>query len=228
MEAIGILSKPILPDEIEWKIQSYTKDKSKTIIVPYVTARCVMERFDAAFGVMGWQTQFTEITDGFICNLTVKNGDSFVSKEDGANKTNIEPVKGGISDALKRAAHQFGLGRCLYSYPRIFVLGEHKYIPDNVLKELNDLVMQINSGVNTQTVITLPKQSDQKPDEARQKKRDEAREIISRSLGVTEVDEKWNGKIYGDKYIFIDNVKIQPPEEQLNKLKTHQKYKKDA
>ena len=113
-EPIELLSKPILPDEIEWKIQSYTKDKSKTIIVPYVTARCVMDRFDYVFGVMGWQTTFREVTDGFICGLSVKQNDEWITKEDGASVTKIEPVKGGISDSLKRAAHQFGLGRSLY------------------------------------------------------------------------------------------------------------------
>lgn len=156
MEApINLLSKPILPDEIEWKIQSYTKDKSKTIIVPYVTARCVMDRFDTVFGVMGWQTTFREVNDGFICGLSVKIGDEWITKEDGASKTGIEPVKGGISDSLKRAAHQFGLGRNLYSYPRIMLKGEQKYIDQSVIERLDKMVIAINSGTFNNKVVVL-------------------------------------------------------------------------
>ena len=152
---MDILNKPILPNEIEWKVQSYTKDKSKTIIVPYITARCVMERFDAAFGSMGWQSTFREITDGFICCLSVATETGWISKEDGANKTNIEPVKGGISDSLKRAAHQFGLGRCLYDYPNVMIKGEHKYISKEIRDRLDKMVIEINKGDFNRPVVIL-------------------------------------------------------------------------
>jgi hypothetical protein len=155
-----ILSRPILPDEIEWKVQSYTKDKQKTIIVPYVTARCVMDRFDAAFGVENWKTEFKEVENGFICRLSVfivRTSENFewIYKEDGASKTDIEPVKGGISDSLKRAAHQWGLGRCLYSYPRVMLTGEVKYIDEKTIARLNKMVIAINNGEFTQNVVIL-------------------------------------------------------------------------
>ena len=44
---------------------------------------------------------------------------SWVTKTDGADDTTIEGAKGGISDALKRAAVQFGIGRYLY-HPSAF------------------------------------------------------------------------------------------------------------
>jgi hypothetical protein len=153
-----IINKPILPDEIEWKVQAVTnkgKDNAKTIIVPYVTARCVMDRFDAQFGELGWQTEFKEITDGFICTLAVTSDKGWVRKQDGASKTKIEPIKGGISDSLKRAAHQFGLGRCLYSYPRIFLKGEHRFIPDLYFNRLDEMVKVINDGTFTKSVVVL-------------------------------------------------------------------------
>lgn len=151
---MDILNKPILPDEIEWKVQSYTKDKSKTIIVPYITARCVMDRFDAEFG-LNWQTEFKEVAGGFICKLSVRLNDGWVSREDGASTTSIEPVKGGISDSLKRAAHQFGLGRCLYDYPRVFLTGEVKFIPDEIMVRLDKMVIAINAGTFTNKVVVL-------------------------------------------------------------------------
>ena len=161
---MDIINKPILPDEIEWKIQAVTNkgtDRAKTIIVPYVTARCVMDRFDAHYGQLGWQTEFKEVTKGFICKLSVmhliENGNTvnWISKEDGASMTSIEPIKGGISDSLKRAAHQFGLGRCLYSYPRIFIKGEHKFIPDHIFNRLEEMVKVINEGTFNKKVVVL-------------------------------------------------------------------------
>jgi len=158
-QSLEIISKPILPDEIEWKVQSYSKDKSgkvtKTIIVPYIQVRAVMDRFDAAFGPLGWKSSFRDIGDGFICTLSVFDGENWISKEDGANKTTIEPVKGGISDSMKRAAHQFGLGRGLYNYPKVFLTGEFRYIPDEAIKRLNNMVTLINQGNFNKKIVIL-------------------------------------------------------------------------
>jgi len=44
---------------------------------------------------------------------------SWVTKSDGADDSSIESAKGGISDSLKRAAVQYGIGRYLY-HPSAF------------------------------------------------------------------------------------------------------------
>jgi hypothetical protein len=49
-----------------------------------------------------------------ICTLSIKVGDAWISKEDGGENSDIEPVKGGLSDAFKRAAVSWGIGRYLY------------------------------------------------------------------------------------------------------------------
>lgn len=215
----SIINKPILPDEIEWKVQSYTKgDNKKTIIVPYITSRCVMERFDAEFGVMGWQTTFREVKDGFICHLSVKQDTDWISKEDGASRTSIEPIKGGISDSLKRAAHQFGLGRCLYSYPRIMIKGEIKYISEDIIKELNKMVVQINSGSFNEKVVVLSQGVQPQPESLGNRENIKIKELTTSDV------EKWNGKIYGKDEVYIDGVKHRVSDDQLDKLKELDKY----
>ena len=152
------LTSPILPNEVEWRVQSQTST-GKLIVVPYINNRCVMTRFDAAFGPENWTSEFREIANGFICRLTViiKDTNRIVHREDGASKTNIEPEKGGISDAMKRAAVQFGLGRCLYDYPRVFIECEGKFIPDWAYDKLDKLVIWINEGkCNRDTIILKP------------------------------------------------------------------------
>ena len=150
------LTAPILPNEIEWRVQSQTST-GKLIVVPYINNRCVMHRFDAAFGAENWTSEFREISNGFLCRLTVTINDRTIYREDGASKTNIEPEKGGISDAMKRAAVQFGLGRCLYDYPRVFIECDGKFIPDWAYDKLDKLVTWINDGkCNRDTIILKP------------------------------------------------------------------------
>lgn len=152
----NILTAPILPNEIEWRVQSQTST-GKLIVVPYINNRCVMHRFDAAFGPENWTSEFREISNGFLCRLTViiKDINRIVHREDGASKTNIEPEKGGISDAMKRAAVQFGLGRCLYDYPRVMIECEGKFIPDWAYEKLDKLVTWINDGKCNRDMIII-------------------------------------------------------------------------
>ena len=155
MKTFEILNKAIMPDEIEWRVQSQTKNKDKLIIVPYITNRCVMDRFDLAFGEDGWNSSFKEVTDGFLCTITATVDGKTISRSDGANKTNIEPVKGGISDSMKRTAVQFGLGRGLYKYPRVMIEIEDKFIPNWVYPRLDKMVLMINNGEFKKDLVIL-------------------------------------------------------------------------
>ncbi|WP_128546331.1 Rad52/Rad22 family DNA repair protein [Larkinella soli] len=154
------LTAPLRPDEIEWRVQQQLEGKNgkpaKLIVVPYITNRSVMDRFDDQFGWAGWRNEIKEVEDGFLCTITVTlpTGE-MVSKTDGASRTSIEPVKGGISDAMKRAAVQFGLGRVLYTFPKVFVEVEGKYIPDWAMRLLDALVESINSGKPQRDVVVL-------------------------------------------------------------------------
>jgi hypothetical protein len=150
-----ILTAPIQSNEIEWRVQQQTST-GKLIIVPYINNRCVMQRFDAAFGPTNWTSEFREIGNGFICRLTVTVDKKTIYREDGASKTNIEPEKGGISDAMKRAAVQFGLGRCLYDYPKVMIETDGKFIPDWAHDKLGKLVDWINAGNWKEIIILKP------------------------------------------------------------------------
>lgn len=150
------LVSPIRPEEIEWRVAQQTKDGQKVIVVPYITNRAVMDRFDAEFGWDGWENHFDEVTDGFICTITItlKDGRK-VSKSDAAGRTNVEPVKGGVSDAMKRCAVQFGLGRDLYKYPKVMIETTSKFIPDWAERLLDAMVVKINQAQDVRPVVVL-------------------------------------------------------------------------
>lgn len=110
------LSAPFPPDQIHWRAQTLTKDKTKALALAYLDARDVMDRLDLAVGPENWQDSYVETVKGrVVCTLSIRVGDEWVSKSDGAGDTAVEGEKGGISDAFKRAAVKWGIGRYLYN-----------------------------------------------------------------------------------------------------------------
>ncbi len=69
-----------------------------------------MARLDQAFGPFGWQVRYTPAQvgseHGVIASIAIKNPETgeWVEKQDGSGVSDMEPFKGGISGALKRAA----------------------------------------------------------------------------------------------------------------------------
>jgi hypothetical protein len=156
-----ILRKPIQPNEIEWRVQS--AKGGKTTIVPYITSRAVMNRFDDAFGPAGWKDEYREWKGkGVMCTLSVRINCAdevlWISKEDGADDTAIESTKGGISDALKRAAVKWGMGRDLYEYPLVQIEGEMRFVPREIRGRLDQMTSMINDGQFTQQYVLIKKQ----------------------------------------------------------------------
>jgi hypothetical protein len=111
------LSAPFPVEAIHWRAQALTRDGTKALALAYLDARDVMDRLDAACGPLGWEDSYVETTKGrVLCTLSIKNPEgAWVSKCDGAGDTAVEGEKGGISDAFKRAAVKWGVGRYLYN-----------------------------------------------------------------------------------------------------------------
>ncbi len=128
MKSIEVIQRELLdpfdPFDIEWRLQQTGESNGKKwgMVLAYITNRAIMERLDNVFGVGGWQNEYIELNDGgFICGIRAKIGDEWVVKYDGANATDIEAIKGGLSNAMKRAGVQWGIGRYLYRLDTTFV-----------------------------------------------------------------------------------------------------------
>ena len=117
------LTDPFPPKDIEWKPGATTRDKSKGLAMAYITARAVQERLDEVFGPGNWKNEFRAGPDGgVLCRIYFKNDDGeWVWREDGADNTDVEAVKGGLSNAMKRAGAALGIGRYLYDLPAQWV-----------------------------------------------------------------------------------------------------------
>jgi len=112
------LSEPFPATDIEWRVQSAGENHGKAWarVLAYVTNRAIMDRLDDVCGHAGWKNNFeTGPNGGVLCCISIKVGDEWIPKWDGADNTDIESVKGGISSAMKRTGVQWGIGRYLYN-----------------------------------------------------------------------------------------------------------------
>jgi Rad52/22 family double-strand break repair protein len=87
--------------------------------LPYITARTVMNRLDEVLGPANWWDKYMPIENGVICELTIRFPDgSTLTKSDAGGCAGMadagDDEKSAFSDAFKRAAVKFGVGRYLY------------------------------------------------------------------------------------------------------------------
>jgi hypothetical protein len=111
------LAAPFDPAEVKFKPQTISGNRA--LAIPFVDARVIQDRLDDVLGVMGWQDSYECLSDGsVVCRLRIRLGSEWITKEDVGGPSE-QPDEGdrrkaAFSDALKRAAVKFGIGRYLY------------------------------------------------------------------------------------------------------------------
>jgi hypothetical protein len=114
------LKRPFPTSSISWRVGAtnakFAQDGEEVKGVPlaYIDARDVMDRLDDVAGPANWQDTYSVFGSKTICRLAIRVNGEWIAKEDGAGDTDMEAEKGAISDALKRAAVRWGIGRYLY------------------------------------------------------------------------------------------------------------------
>jgi len=112
------LKEPFPASDIEWRVQTAGLSKSKEVyakVLAYLTARAIEDRLDSVVGPMNWRDEYEPgPAGGVLCKLSIRIDGEWITKQDVADNTRKDAVKGGVSGALKRAAVKFGIGRYLY------------------------------------------------------------------------------------------------------------------
>lgn len=144
-EVLTRLAKPFHPSVVKWKVQSVSKS-GKGLMVAYVDARDVLERLDEVVGPEGWHDTYEVLADRgegnerlveVKCRLTVLG----ITKEDvGEGDT----LKAAFSDALKRAAVKFGVGRYLYTLDKVWVPLDNGRPTEKALRDLQKLLEELH------------------------------------------------------------------------------------
>ncbi|MFY0390071.1 Rad52/Rad22 family DNA repair protein [Hominicoprocola fusiformis] len=181
------LAKPFAPEDLEWRLQYTNEEKMCGMAVPYVTNRAIQNRLDEVCSPENWYNEFRPWhsagkKDSQLCGIAIYfEGKGFITKWDGAEDSDIEPIKGGLSDSMKRAAYQWGIGRVLYSLDTVWVDierrgrsyvikgSERKKLDDAYLSALEKLGLEPAKACGIQSLLTpktAPEQKaadDQKP-----------------------------------------------------------------
>ena len=118
------LAAPFDPKDVKFKPQ--VVQGNRALALGYVDARVIQDRLDEVLGVEGWQDEYECLPDGsVVCRLRLRLGDSWVTKVDVGGPSEQpdggDRMKAAFSDALKRAAVKFGVGRYLYRLPSQWV-----------------------------------------------------------------------------------------------------------
>ncbi|MCD0164159.1 single-stranded DNA-binding protein [Deinococcus sp. 12RED42] len=115
------LAAPFPSQRVQWRAQSFSRDRSSALMVAYVDARTVMDRLDDVCPD-GWSfdVEFlpaaVPVARGRLSVLGLSRSDVGEAGEGEA-----ATFKAAASDALKRCAVHFGVGRYLYDLPRVWV-----------------------------------------------------------------------------------------------------------
>tara|TARA_R100001082_G_scaffold107816_1_gene82213 strand:- start:4101 stop:5090 length:990 start_codon:yes stop_codon:yes gene_type:complete len=137
-EQLTDLRAPIDPAYIQFRVGSVNAQHARGLALAYIDARAVQERLDSVVGPENWSLEYAcqpytvykhDQSSGkkiaieshaWTCRLSINTENGWVTKSDGAEQTAMEQVKGGMSDAFKRAAVAWGIGRALYNFPQIW------------------------------------------------------------------------------------------------------------
>ena len=122
-DVLAELAEPLPSAAVECRIQSVGQrlkkegGPGKARVLAYINARTVMDRLDKVVGPAGWASELQPpaFSGGpYVCRLGLLLEGQWIWRSDGADATQVEAAKGGASDALKRAAVQWGLFRYAY------------------------------------------------------------------------------------------------------------------
>lgn len=169
--------------QVHWRAQTLNREGTSALALAYIDARDVMARLDEVVGPENWQDRYSETPKGrLICTLSLRINGEWIEKADGAGDTDVEGEKGAISDALKRAAVKWGIGRYLYDLGNVWA--ECESYEANGKKRWKGWTAQGLRKLNGITGAPAPKPEPVQADHITDDQRDEIAALAS-AAGVT-------------------------------------------
>ena len=202
---------PLLTSEdIEVKVKQVTK--TGALLLLYKTARTDARILDETVGPMNWECAYQEIKGNLYCGIGIreKEDQAFVWKWDcgiESGQDDGQEKKAEASDAFKRSASRLGIGRELYTSPKIWASvatvqkGDKWYLQDPYAQYV---VTNIEYNESTKVITKL--------------------EIKNAQSGIVVYDFSLdtNGAL-GEKYVKTASQNQKQEEKQTKKTKTQAK-----
>lgn len=117
--------RTLYASEIECRVAQSGKrgDGAWCSVLLYKDARVDMRILDEVYGAMNWQREHNLIGDRLYCTIKIYDSEKkeWICKQDVGTESYTEKEKGQASDSFKRAGFNVGIGRELYTAPKIFI-----------------------------------------------------------------------------------------------------------
>jgi hypothetical protein len=147
------LEAPIL---YKWRVQSFNKSVTTATCVAYIDARQVRDRLTDCFGVGGWTNDYELKPNGVLyCKITAEYMGKKFYKIDCGTESNQDKEKGQTSDAFKRAAVHFGIGRFLYDLDIVKLGAKGNNGFKNVVDEQGKVIWDLTNYIHNLELNTL-------------------------------------------------------------------------
>jgi hypothetical protein len=148
----------------KWRVQSFSKHKPQATCVAYIDSRDVQDVLDK---YCNWSDRYYSVNGMLFCEITIYADGIEYKRSDAGSESNVEAQKGQSSDAFKRAAVKFGIGRFLYSKKMVYLKADaiktsnnYPNVVDDNGKKVWDITKHINQFSNTPTKTTQPAPTD--------------------------------------------------------------------
>lgn len=148
----------------KWRVQSFSKHKPQATCVPYIDSRDVQDVLDKH---CNWSDRYYSVNGMLFCEITIYADGIEYKRSDAGSESNVEAQKGQSSDAFKRAAVKFGIGRFLYSKKMVYLKADavktsnnYPSVVDCNGKKVWDITKHINQFTNTPTQTAQPAPTD--------------------------------------------------------------------
>lgn len=166
----------------KWRVQSVSKTYPSASCVAYIDARDVMQMLDDVVGPENWQSDYKEIKENMYAGIGIFLNGQWVWKWDCGTESQTDAEKGEASDAFKRAAVKWGIGRFLYELPIQYVKTNEKNLGNNRPYPVDDQgnkIKNLTEYINQNLGNSVKKTPEPKQEPAKK---------------VTQISEKANAK----------------------------------
>ena len=117
-EIAKALAAPFKESDVSWVVVATSNKNTPQMTelwAPYVEAEPILDRLDDVVGPGGWSLDIEVVGDrSAICRLTILGVTKAGAGQIAAEQKTDQPFKAAATDALKRAAVLFGIGRYLH------------------------------------------------------------------------------------------------------------------
>jgi len=153
------LTDPFSAHELEYRVGGTTSDKSRGVVLAYVTTSAVQDRLDTA--AAGWTFECSvrrpENTPAAVVTGTLTIGDRSMMNVGEESLTDSNAHTSAYAQAFKRCAASYGVGRYLYYMPAFWwpLDGKRFVFADELHEVMHALTLEVHGSGGDMSQIPM-------------------------------------------------------------------------